>query len=310
MKKRLIASLLLLMTLLPLRVGAEGLSAFAELLDWQASEESTSFWANGSSLSNPAVLNPPNINFGYSHGFRGGFSYQPDQLWDLKFYWTYLPANQTMSITTPDQVLVPEFFSGFLSGNFFFGSQLNWTIYMNTLDLEASHKFKVTNSLFLSPMIGLKGATINQNLTSSWNALVYVANENVLHKYYGLGPSLGMSGKWNFIKDLSLVGSFSTAFLWGTWNIQDIYTRPFALGGLVQPTTITTYQNHTVLGTLTFDYFLGLEWTHKGKVDASVRLGYEMQYWTNQLRLPTFQLLPVRGDLTLQGGTCGIYIGL
>ncbi len=300
-----------MMSVLPLKGGAEGLSVFGDWLVWQASEESTTFWANGSTLFvNPAVLNPPNINFGYSKGFRAGLSYQQDLLWDLKLYWTYMPANQTMDITTPDQVLIPEFFSGFLSQNFFFASELNWTIYMNTLDLEASHSFKPTSSLTFSPSLGLKGAMINQNLTSSWNALVYVAHENVLHQYFGLGPTLGISGRWNFLKELNLVGNFSTAFMWGTWNIEDIYTRPYAVGGLVQPKTITTYQNHTSLGTLTFDYFLGLEWIHHGKVEVKAKLGYEMQYWTNQLRIPTFQLLPVRGDLTLQGGTCGISVGV
>ncbi len=309
MKRILLTGLLL--SLLPLQAGAKPLSFFADWLLWQASEEATSFWANGSSLfSNPAVLNPPNLNFGYSQGLRGGLAYEPNQLWNVKLYWTYLPANQTLSINTADQVLIPEFFSGFLSQNFFFGSELNWTLYLNTLDLEASHEFRVTPAFTLSPLIGLKGARINQTVTSAWNALVYVAHENVLHQYYGLGPNLGVKGRWELGKNFSLIGNFSLAFMWGTWNIEDVYTRPSALGGLVQPLTITTYQNHTSLDTLAFDYFLGVEWTHTGKVTVSAKLGYEMQYWTNQLRIPTFQLLPVRGDLTLQGGTCGIYFGL
>lgn len=310
MKKIFLSTGLFWMLILPLKAGAEHFSVFADWLIWQPSEESTTFWANGSTLSNPAVLNPPNISFGYSHGFRGGILYEPNQFWNFKFYWTYLPGNQTMNIETPDQVLVPGFFSGFLSGNFFFGSQLNWTLYLNTLDLEASHAFHITPSLSFSPMIGIKGGSINQNITSTWNAFLYVANENVLQKYTGIGPSLGISGQWNFMKDFNLVGNFSTAFMYGTWNIDDVYTRPSVPAFLISPTTISTRQNNISLGTLTFDYFLGLEWAHQGKVEVKAKLGYEIQYWTNQLRIPTFQLLPVRGDLTLQGATCGISIGI
>jgi hypothetical protein len=63
------------------------------------------------------------------------------------------------------------------------------------------------------------------------------------------------------------------------------------------------------LGSLNLNYFLGLEWIHRGDVTITARLGYELQWWANQQRLPTFQQLPMHGDLTLQGLTCGISVG-
>ena len=55
-------------------------------------------------------------------------------------------------------------------------------------------------------------------------------------------------------------------------------------------------------------YFAGIDWTYEAKASVALKVGYEMQYWMNQLRLPLFQQVPVHGDLTLQGGTCGILI--
>lgn len=57
-------------------------------------------------------------------------------------------------------------------------------------------------------------------------------------------------------------------------------------------------------------YFLGFEWRFQAKALVTLRAGYEMQFWSNQLRLPIFQALPIHGDLTLQGGTCGIHINI
>ena len=55
--------------------------------------------------------------------------------------------------------------------------------------------------------------------------------------------------------------------------------------------------------------FLGLEWAHEGDITIAARAGYELQWWANQQRLPMFQQLPMHGDLTLEGLTCGVSIG-
>ena len=63
------------------------------------------------------------------------------------------------------------------------------------------------------------------------------------------------------------------------------------------------------LGTPVIRYFLGLEWEREGCVMITGRVGYELQWWANQQRMTTFQQLPMHGDLTLQGLTCGISVG-
>lgn len=319
MKKLLIYILGLLMSLQPLSAGAREVSPFAHLLVWQASEESSAFWANVTSepVSNTLIFSPKNVNFEWDRGFRAGFLYEPEcYFWDTKLYWTYYPTNKNMNVPLGAELVTPEFFSGFLSQDvtklqgIYLGANLNWQLIMNTIDLEASHKVILGKSLIIRPSIGIKGASINQTIHANWNALVYVATEKVENNFLGAGPSFGIAGDWNLYGPLNLIGNFSTAFLWGRWNVNDTYKRPSALFGLVTPTTINTSMKRSMFGTLMLDYFVGLEWRHSGRSHVTLQLGYEMQYWANQLRLPTFQQLPLHGDLTLQGGTCGIYVDL
>lgn len=315
MKKLFIYILFLLMSIYSLNAGAQGLSIFADLLVWHASEETASSWSSviTTPKSNVTIFSPKNIDFNWGRGFRGGFLYESECFWDTKLYWTYLPSKKSVNLSPADQIITPEFFSGFLSGNFFFGANIDWQLVMNTIDLEASHKFNISKSVSIRPSIGIKGGTINQNINAQWNALIYTARENLENNFFGVGPSFGINAKWNVYKTFNLVGDFSTALMWGNWKVNDTYKRPsISLGPIpiITPTTITTNMNDSKLGTIMFDYFIGLEWTHQGRSRVTLQLGYEMQYWANQLRLPTFQQLPLHGDLTLQGGTCGIYIDL
>lgn len=297
---------------------AKGFSVFGQLLYWNVSEQTDSVWANdiGFPATNHVTYSTPNVRFNYSAGFRGGIAYAFPQFWNVKLYWTHLPTSKTVNyVAGENHVLTPEFFSGFLSSDNFSSARMNWQIAMNTIDLAISHAFNVTQSLTISPSVGLKEATINQTINTDLNASlfsipIFTATEVVKNNFSGIGPSLGVNGQWNFYKDFSVVGDFSTAFMWGRWKIDDTYTRPSALYGLIQPATINTNTNDSKLGTAVFQYFLGLQWVYQASYQVKFLLGYEMQYWPSQLRAPTFQLLPLHGDMTLQGATCGISISL
>ena len=296
----------------------KGLSVFGEFLYWNASEQTDSIWANdiGFPSTNHVTYSTPNTKFNWSSGFRGGISYAFPHFWDVKLYWTHAPTQRKINYDAgSNHLLTPEFFSGFLSGDIFSSASVDWQIAMNTIDLAISHKLNLTKSLSISPSIGLREATINQTINTGWNATLftiplYSSTEVVKNNFSGVGPSFGLDGEWNFYKGFSFVGNFSTALIWGHWNVSDTYSRPTALSGLVKSTTITTKMTDAKLGTPMFQYFLGLQWSYQSTYQVKFLLGYEMQYWANQLRAPTFQLLPLHGDLTLQGGTCGISIGL
>ena len=296
------------------------LTIFEDLIYWHASQEPTSPWAYVKTLNAPpapgAMYNEPNVYFNWSPGLKLGIKYDRPNLIDTKFYWTYFSTKTHEELSVgPNVIILPEFFNGFTTENLFNNAQLNWRIIMNMFDGEIGHTFKPLNTLSLRPFIGVKGGTINQTLNSSWQATydstnIYSATENLKNNFYGLGPSFGIDSVWNLYKNFNILSDFSTAFLWGNWNIIDVYHRPAALIGIIPETTISTNTKNSTLGAFMAGYFLGLEWTAPTKTLVKIKAGYEMQFWSNQLRLPFFQQVPLHGDLTLQGATCGISINL
>lgn len=300
---------------LPLSAAAEGCVAIADLLVWQASQEANSTWATFVKETNAKTIDLDATNIGFDHnlGFRGGFLYEPKTQqpwgnWDTEFLWTYFYTSTTNNFNIGRQIVLPEFFSGFVSGNIFFGADINWRISMNMFDLKFGHTFKPTKSFTIRPAFGIKGGTIYQSINCQWLADIYTSHETVKNDFVGVGPSFTVDTNWNIYKRCGLFANLSTAFMYGRWRINDTYIRPNALG--VTATTITTKLDTTQLGTMMFDYILGVEWRYAGRSNFVIQIGYEMQVWINQLRIPTFQQLPVSGDLTLQGGTCRIRIEL
>lgn len=290
-------------------IHAGEISAFADLLYWNISEDTSSTWATVLSDSSGALtIDPANVDFSWHIGFRGGAIYDSQKFWDAKFSWTFVRATTMDYASAPGQILTSEFFSGFISENVFFNANLNWKFVFNMFDLNFGHKFAVADNLTIRPYFGLKGGTINQKIIAGWNAGIYTAQEIVKHNFFGVGPSFGLDSNWHVYKNFSLFADGGLALLWGNWSTNDTYTRPAAL--LVTPTVITTNMSNMQLGTVMYQYILGLAWKYKGRSSLTVKIGYEMQYWANQLRLPTFQQLPTHGDLTLQGATCRISIDL
>jgi len=311
MKKRLIIILCCLIPFGAISQNTERASVFADLLYWHASQQPSSTWAN--ILLEPN-LNPdraPNIYFGWSPGFRAGVQYHVSEFFDTKLSWTYFSTDDHEAITaTPGELIYSQFFNGFSTLTAFGAAQIDWKLLMNMIDVEAGHQINLHDSFNIRPFIGIKGGSINQRIHSQWSehALIFdfSATENLKNNFYGVGPSFGLDSVWQLAQGFNLLGEFSTALMWGHWSIEDSYYGPSVVA-LLPSTTITSTTNDA-LGTLMLRYFTGLEWTHKEKTSVTIKAGYEMQYWTNQLRLPTFQQLPIHGDLTLQGATCGIYI--
>jgi len=283
------------------------------VLAWRA-YESSGGWATTLTFPGSTTnFTPSYVNFNTRIGAKAGLLYKPeDGFFDSKIYWTYFPTTASRTIPLGDKLVTSLFFSGntLISGDVFFGGSVNWQLTMNMFDLEASHAFKPLPAFTFTPKIGIKGGSINQDINATWEAIVYTSTENLSNNFTGIGPSFGIDAKWNFYQNFSAIADVSTALMYGRWNVKDTYKRPVSLLGLLPAQTIVTSMNQSKLGTAMFDYYFGLEWLHKGQSRVTVQLGYEMQYWANQLRLTTINELTTLGDLTLEGATCGISVEL
>ncbi|HLA83302.1 MAG TPA: Lpg1974 family pore-forming outer membrane protein [Thermoguttaceae bacterium] len=300
---------------------ADGVTPFGDVLYWHASAEASSVWSNaayeGSSFS------AENVPFDWNPGFRVGFGHEwNEQSWDIKLYWTYFRTSQDASVSVADtthNAVVPEFFSGFVGGvGLFSQGSLDWRLAYNTIDLEIGRRFALGESAWIRPSMGLKTAFLQQDVHLNFARpdaeeplLSVSAEENITHDFWGIGPSFGVSGGWRLPRcaRLSLVGSFAADLLFGQWNVNDEYTRTDLLPPIETYGAFTTSMTDSYLGTPVLRYYLGLEWAHQGQVAVSARVGYELQWWANQQRMLAFQQLPMHGDLTLEGLTCGVSIG-
>lgn len=296
-----------------------GFTTFFDLLVWNAQESGAENWAqvfvsNGSSES-VEVLDVP---FDYNAGLRAGVAYAFDyDEWDLGLSYTWFHTSGKKGASTTGAIA-----SSFL-GNFYaenadgssFGpsyksTALQWAVLFNMFDLELGRKFWVGTKLYLRPFIEIKGGWINQKIRTKWKdpskGSFTSATENLKNNFWGIGPGIGFQSKWIFACPfdcpLSLFGDFSSAIMWGHWTFADVYQNN-------KPDLITINIPNVNGGATTVRGLMGFGWEGDlRKVHYSIRLGYEMQFWLDQLQLYSLNTGRFDNELTLQGGVLDIRI--
>lgn len=295
---------------------------FADALFWHASEETSSIWAiHGSSTFDPLITDvweAKNITFDFDWGWRVGAGYVlPHDQWDTQLSWSWFRTDADSNVSGPTGLILPQFFGAFANGDHPMNGKLKWKILYNMCDWELGRSYSISQRLALRPFIGLKGGWIDQTLDSNWkveerdvNGTVfpvdYIATENLKNNFSGIGPNGGIQTTWTLVSfsehTLKFFGDLSSALMWGTWSIKDVYQND-------SPYRISTNVKDLNLGSLTIRGFLGLGWEKSNETThIAAKLGYESQLWVNQVRFPTFQQVLLHGNLTLQGGTLHVQI--
>lgn len=288
---------------------------FGDFLIWYASEKPSSNWANHTlttvkNLNFNDHVDVATAAFDWDYGFRAGVGYTMEHdRWDTQLYWSWFRTEAHNAIPTdnspPNTVsntFYLEFDGSFLNGDMFLGKggHIDWSLLYNMADWELGRNCAISRALTMRPFIGIKGGWIHQTIEAKVDLVSFIGSEKLQNRFWGIGPSGGMNTRWEMGRfcthSINLLGEFATGMLWGNWNVKDVYKNPTI--------EIPVKSDITSLGSLTLKGFLGLGWDiHTCRYGFALKLGYEMQIWFNQLRLPTLQQLPVHGDLTLQGGT-------
>lgn len=286
----------------------------ADLLYWYPSEEVTAIWADViTSGGNRRSWTAPSFEFKWDFGFRIGAGYHLNyDQWDIALYWTYFRTDAKHRLSSKPGVSIgPEFFAALLSGDAPRSMSVKWSLLFNMFEWELGRSYWISNSLSLRPFIGLKGGWINQSIHAHYGDLIFLsifptddsAKECLKNNFWGIGPLGGVNTKWRAYHfgshAFDLLGDFSVATMWGTWVCSDLYKTSFS-------TTSSVNTKNSHLGALMFQGFLGVGWDVglcSEKTRFSAKLGYEMQLWLNQLRIATFQLQRLHGDLTFMGVT-------
>ncbi len=302
------------------------MDVFADLLVWSAQESGAGDWgqrfrtnANGEKI-NIEILE---VSFDWDVGFRGGIgSGLGHDEWDTRLYYTWFRTRGKDNASAPNGEVTSPYIGNFYVNNSvgsgdgpsYRSASMDWTIRFNMFDWELGRRYCVSSALTLRPFIALKGGWIHQKIRTKWKTPVPspqipdpdafgTAREDLKNNFWGVGPCGGLNTKWQIAAVnchiFSIVGDFSAAILYGHWNFSDVYKNEV-------PHKVSLDLPKINGGATTITSFLGFRWDAleiKERIDLSVRLGYEVQFWLDQLQFVTFNTGRLSNGLTLQGGT-------
>lgn len=288
----------------------------ADIFLWTARESGTDCWAEGFSKTSTSTTNTLEaIDFGWDPGFRVGIGCNTGHdSWDTQLYFTCFHTSANDSVSGAPGSVHSTFVGAFylanpsglsISGPAYEKARIKWKIDFNTFDLELGRKFFVSDALTFRPFVGVKGGWIDQSIHSLWQNPTIIFEffntsvEDLSNNFWGIGPSGGINGSWKLSSHFNLIGDFSTALMYGHWSFSDLFYNK----GFDQK--ITSHLKDIDGGAMMVRTWLGLEWIHSF---LSLKLGYEMQVWFDQLQYYSFVGGRLDNALTLQGGTLELSI--
>jgi hypothetical protein len=305
------------------RSHAEGRSfdCFASLLVWTAREVGADCWAEVITSTGLESSNDlKQVHFDWDPGFRVGIGYgmEYDQ-WDTQLYFTWFHTSGHDQVSSTPGSVHSTFMGNFyvdnskgagISGPSYQSATIDWKIHFNMFDWELGRNFLVSKSLALRPLIGVKGGWIHQSIDSTWHnadlsgtEFYSKGEENLKNNFWGIGPSAGINMRWDLLTRpchlFYLFGDFSGALMWGHWSFDDAFSNDIGQQVIVDLQDINS-------GASMVRTWMGFGWNtyfSDNRYSFSVRLGYETQFWLNQLQFYSFIGGRLDTTLTLQGGT-------
>jgi hypothetical protein len=297
---------------------------FADLLVWCAKESGTENWAEVINTKGSAITcDIRDVHFGWDAGFRVGVGYgMRHDRWDTQFYYTRFHTRGNDHVSSAPGSVFSSYIGNFyvdnpsgkgISGVAYQTASVHWTIHFNIFDWELGRAFWVSKALSIRPYVGVKGGWIDQAIHTKWQnpnlskipgaELFNTARENLKNNFWGLGPSGGLNTTWNLLTrqnhSLSLFGDLSGAIMYGHWRFGDVYKND-----IQQEVSIKL--SHINGGATMVRTIMGFGWDAnccQDRCHFSARLGYEMQFWLDQLQFYSFDTGRLSNELTLQGGT-------
>lgn len=293
---------------------------FANLIIWTAKEAGADIWAeviisDGVTSSNDILQ----VDFGWDPGFRVGVGYgmKHDQ-WDTQAFYTWFNTRGKDVISSGLGTVFSTFLGNFyvnnpngagLSGPAYQSASIDWTIHFNMFDWELGRKYWVSKALSLRPFLGIKGGWIKQSIHSKWQnpelsgaAFFNVGTENLENNFWGMGPGAGLNTQWGVFNGQTqfyLFGDFFIALMYGHWSFSDLFQNDIS-----QQVSVNLQDINGGASTLRTFMGFGCDVNFcRNRYRFSTKLGYEMQFWLDQLQFYSFTGGRLVNVLTLQGGT-------
>jgi len=242
----------------------------------------------------PSAVDFNTVSFGWDPGIRAGLGYQLNyDEWDTQLYYTWFRTSASDAIPLGSENVLSIFVGAGLSvAALYKTASVKWNILFNMFDWDLGRNFFVSEGLSFRPFLGVKGGWIHQSLNTHWENpdfpvlnVFLTADEKLKNNFWGVGPKMGVSGRWSFANkarsSFGLFGDFQGAFLWGHWSFKDFFRNNLS-------EEIPSYVEPKDLGTLMFGVLMGFSWDvafNSDRVHFTTRLGYEIQDWVNQYQI-------------------------
>lgn len=277
-------------------------------------------------------------DFDWKSGFRVGGGYTLDcDNWDFQLSWTQLHQETSSNFADPNNGIIPSNFPASLLFNILStaltqgavaptlasAARNEWNFHFDTVDFQVGKSFFHCCSVGLRPYLGVKGAWINQKLSSSYDGIALTIDGNRMpigvraqkrNNFHAVGPSFGIDMAWEFYSDFSLVSDLSFAALYGKFR-NNIASTLIASSVGSQINSNITDNNHRLRPMV--DGSIGFEWNNCSWQCLMFTIGasYEVQYWWNQWQVPSSSELELltgstsaQGDLMMHGLT--VHVGV
>lgn len=301
---------------------------FADALFWTMREGAAENWAQvitpqglgSTSVSTATLVDAP---FDWRAGLRVGAGVQRDDDFDMTLYYTNFRTTATSRASG-------EVYSAFM-GNFYIDNpdgtdygphyrhaSIWWDFDFHTIDFEIGRNCAIGTNLELRPFLGLKTGIINQTVKSNWQSPIDTVGLKFSHTYHfasatedmnlgfwGIGPSLGATMTMPLgcqeRYHLKLFGTPSGAIMFGHWTFTEQYNNYDATGA--KQSTITIDMSPITSAATMLRGVVGLEWEqYFARATSTVRLGYEAQFWLNQMQFYSYNIGRLNNLTSLQGG--------
>ncbi|MBS0651044.1 MAG: hypothetical protein JSR93_07780 [Verrucomicrobia bacterium] len=283
-----------------------------EIATWALKVDFMPYTTSGGESAVNFSQTPKSVNFDWDFGVRAGFGYRFEgDRWDIRLYYTWFKtegkdssfaSNADSNVTT---ALLGEWLTfGFASNS----GRIQWRIVLNSVDWELGRDCPVSKGLSFRPYLGVKGAWIYQKVHSHWTSKQFKANENLKNDFWGIGPKGGVDTNWLLGSvnnhSFKLFGDTYLALLGGCWTLKDIQKTSMnsSLAGVNPTTWAATFMFYGVMG-FGWDVMF-----NKNRSNFGVRMGYEFQYWYDQLKIFTFLEGTLHAALVLQGGMLDVHV--
>ncbi len=296
-----------------------------EFLYLQTYEDDLVFTESRAFLDIPLPLNIfttnlPAVDFDWNPAFRISMGYNlPYDGWDCQLNWMYhhtSPETTVVSnqpnlalLITADQGSDPVIESDPLATK----AVEKFTLNYNAIVVELGRHYFISSAISLRPCFGIKGAFINQSLHVRYDDMFIVSpagigpfagNQTYKGKgnFRGVGPRIGIHTKWYIGWGLNLFANTSGTLFGGNFHANATivnFDDPRSTSEIIQKIK----KDSRFLVRPNVDVQVGFEWgkCYFDNYTVDFSIGYELQYFWNQMHIPYPGLLFSTGDLSFHG---------